>query len=530
MIKRFKELSEKDIPMDTLPKSSEEENLALRPNTSITASVTQPTGGGAKDPRVLINESIDTMDQQPLTAFVQGSFSTYDTYDGQNQTAGPDWYEIRFSEKTSFNCLEMTMGFAYRDGGWWTSIIVNIQEDDGEEWKPADNLGITPPYNFANSRAERRPYETYVLTFDLVCAKAVRVVGNPGGNAQFTSLARLAVYHRNLSYWNPATLRHPPVPYIFRLISPAEVWEISKNFRKLTNLILQIQAMENFLDQERFMEYWQLTSRNYLGEPELMFLIAEKIGWQNWHEEGGELNVNGSDAIYQPGIHRVYHNTLAYAVVPVILDDVVIATVVTEPGIILIEEFDENWHRSFADEHDIPWEDYENAIRRTPKMTKIQMEGALGLISMIVNSMASLAHRNLHLEQRMNIPTDAASQSREQKERLIRQAIDFMEENLEDDITVADVAKAVALSSAYFCVLFTELTSQNPSNFLIDLRIERAKEHLAQTDMSVMEICVALGYSPSYFSRIFKKKTGITPGEYARKIRGQNKRPGHALS
>lgn len=65
------------------------ENLALRPGARITAVPLRPTGPGARDPDVLRNETAHRLNRQPLTAFSQDR--TYDTYDGPNASAGPDW-------------------------------------------------------------------------------------------------------------------------------------------------------------------------------------------------------------------------------------------------------------------------------------------------------------------------------------------------------------------------------------------------------------------------------------------------------
>lgn len=102
---------------------------------------------------------------------------------------------------------------------------------------------------------------------------------------------------------------------------------------------------------------------------------------------------------------------------------------------------------------------------------------------------------------------------------IIKQAIRFMQDNLENSIGVAEVARFVALDPSYFCRLFTDQTGCNPRDFLMDLRLERAKYYLAHTEMSVMDVCVALGYSPSYFSRLFKRQVGCTPGQYAQRSR-----------
>jgi hypothetical protein len=170
-----------------------EDNLALHPNVQIEVSLCHPTGGAARDPRILLNERAHRLDNRPLSEFAQQH--TYDTYDGQNQAAQPDWYKLDFNQPVTFNCIELTMGLPYRDGGWWLSLNVEIYQRD--QWRQVEALSITPPYNFDNHRGERRPYQTYMLNFREVTGQVVRLIGQPGGLAQFTSLARLAVYHRD---------------------------------------------------------------------------------------------------------------------------------------------------------------------------------------------------------------------------------------------------------------------------------------------------------------------------------------------
>jgi two-component system response regulator YesN len=96
-----------------------------------------------------------------------------------------------------------------------------------------------------------------------------------------------------------------------------------------------------------------------------------------------------------------------------------------------------------------------------------------------------------------------------------------MQEHLEDPIGVADIARAVALSPHHFSALFMEQTGYSPGDFLINLRVERAKEYLARTRMSPTDVCLVLGYSPSYFWRLFKRRTGLTPARYARRARAR---------
>lgn len=493
-----------------------EENLALQQHVHITVSKSQVTGSGSRDPRVLLNETAYRLHGRPLADFDQ--CRTYDTYDGQNQTTSPDWYAIEFSEPTTFNCLEMTMGIPYRDGGWWTSLAVEVRVDTGEQWRSVKDLHITPAYNFDDTHNERRPYETYALIFSEVTAHAVRVTGLSGGLAQFTSLARLAVYHRNLSYWNQMYLPRPPLPYIFQLIAPQTIWDLSDSLVKLTGLTITFSFMEYYLDKQRYQQLWRSVRRNYEGEPELWFLIADAMGWDAWSRVDVTTIEDYPVTLTKSSVLLSFHDTLASAVAPVVVDNQVLGQIDTQP-VILKETFDWATHQRYAQEHGLPWPTYLAAIERTPQLTREQLEGAAALVGMIANTIANLAHCTLYLEHRLYGARQALKQRSEQHKELVRQAIDFMQRNLETSIDVAEVARAVALTPSYFCALFTEQTGRNPSDFLIDLRIERAKEYLAHTQMSVMDVCVALGYSPSYFSRLFKQRTNSTPSQYAQRKR-----------
>ena len=61
---------------------------------------------------------------------------------------------------------------------------------------------------------------------------------------------------------------------------------------------------------------------------------------------------------------------------------------------------------------------------------------------------------------------------------LVKHAIDYMQLNLEEPVGVAEVARALAVSPTYLGVVFRRHTGRSPSDFLIDLRLERAREYL----------------------------------------------------
>ncbi len=489
------------------PPPAAEDNLALLPGVSITVSASHPTGGAARDPSVLLNDTAHQLDGHPFADFDKRH--TFDTYDGQNKACGPDWYALSFPEPVTANCVEMTMGFAYRNGGWWTTLSVEVRSAEGEAWQPVQRLNVTPCYSFGDSRGRRRPFQTHELTFEPVCAREMRIIGLPGGFDQFTSLARLAVYHRDHSRRRPAAyLTSAPVPELFHLISPQVVWDLSASVRKLTRLSVSLPLMEFYLDQERYEHSWQAQRRSYEGEPELWFLLGEALGWDAFNVMDDHGTACGNQ---EPYVRRTFHGSLAHAVAPIVVGGRVLGEMISDLAVVR-DGFDWHWHHAFAARTGIPWPTYRAAVRRSPQLTGEQLDGLATLMGLSANPIANLVYRldgaHVDLEGRA-----------EQQKRIVSCAIEFMQLHLEEPIGVPEVAHAVSLSPHYLAELFAAQTGQAPSDFLIALRVERAKEYLAFTGMSPSDVCMALGYSPSYFWRLFKRRTGNTPAHFARKMR-----------
>lgn len=503
--------------MDAFTLPFEDENLAMRPGIRISASNLSPVGGGARSPAILLNETAHRLDGRPLSEFQQSR--TFDTFHGREGSSPIDWYSLEFPAAIQLNCLEMTMGWPYRDGGWWTSLSVEIRPGERSDWQAVNNLKITRPYNFADSRKAHLPYETFVLSFEDVVATAVRIVGTPGGLATFTSLARLAIYHRDFSHWNPARQPAAPLPDVFKFIPPATIWDLSESLTKLSGLQISFPMMEYYLDGDRYQRFWARVQDNYLGKPNLWILLGDTLGWTSFvalPRTRHQITTRGSP---EPYVELSLHGVMASAVAPIVVEDQPLGSLTTDPAI-LRDQIDWDWHRRYAGGIGIPWQNYRAALERLPHMTLEQMEGIAEMMGMIANSIVRLAHRNLALENELLKVRSAAGQGANPAKETIHQAIDFMEENLEESIGIADVARAVCLNPSYFSTLFAEQVGCTPTDFLTRLRIERAKEFLRHTSMSVMDVCVALDYSPSYFSRLFKKMTGITPGKYARQVKG----------
>ncbi|MCC8164528.1 MAG: helix-turn-helix domain-containing protein [Lachnospiraceae bacterium] len=105
--------------------------------------------------------------------------------------------------------------------------------------------------------------------------------------------------------------------------------------------------------------------------------------------------------------------------------------------------------------------------------------------------------------------------------QLVARAKNYIQENFQKDLSLDEMSKELDISPYYFSKLFKEETGSNFVEYVTGLRIERAKQLLADETLSMKEICAQIGYrDPNYFSRIFKKNTGVTPTEF----RGGEKR------
>lgn len=92
----------------------------------------------------------------------------------------------------------------------------------------------------------------------------------------------------------------------------------------------------------------------------------------------------------------------------------------------------------------------------------------------------------------------------------------FINGNYYNDISIDSIAQSLNYSRNYLYTLFKNNYGTSPQAYLLNLRIQKAKELLTnEQNLSINEIAHAIGYKdPLYFSRVFHKKTGVTPLEY----------------
>jgi len=98
----------------------------------------------------------------------------------------------------------------------------------------------------------------------------------------------------------------------------------------------------------------------------------------------------------------------------------------------------------------------------------------------------------------------------------LQQVIDYIQAYLDSDLSLNQLAASVQMSPHYFSRLFKETTGFTPHKYVINCRIERAKELLKQKQISIAEIAKEVGFvDQSHLNRYFKRKVGITPKQFS---------------
>lgn len=97
----------------------------------------------------------------------------------------------------------------------------------------------------------------------------------------------------------------------------------------------------------------------------------------------------------------------------------------------------------------------------------------------------------------------------------IRQAMQYIDKHYNEKIALEELADLVGLNEAYFSTLFKKETGINFSAYLVNVRMEKAKELLRTTNETIAAIGEYVGYKDSrYFSQMFTKQVGIKPALY----------------
>lgn len=97
----------------------------------------------------------------------------------------------------------------------------------------------------------------------------------------------------------------------------------------------------------------------------------------------------------------------------------------------------------------------------------------------------------------------------------IVKAMSLVQQNISEPMTSSEIAQMVNMSGSYFSQCFKQYVGQTYTDYVRDIRMERAKEYLRGTSKTIQWIAEQIGYSDEkYFSRLFREHVGMLPSEY----------------
>jgi AraC-like DNA-binding protein len=99
--------------------------------------------------------------------------------------------------------------------------------------------------------------------------------------------------------------------------------------------------------------------------------------------------------------------------------------------------------------------------------------------------------------------------------------LDYIGDNLSDDLSLSELAGVAGMSAHYFAELFRKSTGHSPHRYVLLQRIEHAKQSLCERGNSVIEAALAAGFeNPSHFARVFRKFVGTSPSRFQFEMAG----------
>ena len=97
----------------------------------------------------------------------------------------------------------------------------------------------------------------------------------------------------------------------------------------------------------------------------------------------------------------------------------------------------------------------------------------------------------------------------------MRRVIEYIEENLDSDLSLEAMGAEVNLSPIYLARAFKAAVGQSPHQYVLARRVERAKELLRNTEMNVVDVALSSGFSSqSHLSYWFQRYVGVSPAAY----------------
>jgi AraC family transcriptional regulator len=103
--------------------------------------------------------------------------------------------------------------------------------------------------------------------------------------------------------------------------------------------------------------------------------------------------------------------------------------------------------------------------------------------------------------------------------RPLQRVIDYINEHLQDELSLAELARTAKLSPHHFATAFKASTGISPHQYVIKRRLDRARDLLRRNEHSISEIAYAVGFSSqSHLTANFRRTTGLTPRKFRQSL------------
>ena len=142
------------------------------------------------------------------------------------------------------------------------------------------------------------------------------------------------------------------------------------------------------------------------------------------------------------------------------------------------------------------------ALFQTRVISPKQYESVLQLLRIFAQHLSMVANQVVFTTEHAEPPS-------------MTKAREFIAANSGEDLSLGDVAKAVHMSTFYFCKQFKKATGLSFTSYLGRIRIEKAKQMLLNPHARVSEVAFECGFqSLTHFNRVFRKIVGESPSQY----------------
>lgn len=144
-------------------------------------------------------------------------------------------------------------------------------------------------------------------------------------------------------------------------------------------------------------------------------------------------------------------------------------------------------------------------------LAELESEGLSGRL--YAESLANLLA--VHLLRHYTAASDAPKFTGGLAGQKLRSVTDFIGDNYERDLSLAELAEVAGMSTFHFAREFKRATGTTPHQYLIKFRVERAKALLKESELPIVEVGFRSGFShQSHFTRLFRRLTGTTPRSF----------------